>query len=55
MVVSFLGSFVGLNVSFHFDFPAGSSIVAVLGAIFILVSVISLTKRFLLKKDKITS
>jgi len=55
MFVSFLGSFLGLNVSFHFDFPAGSSIVAVLGSIFILVSAISLTKRFLLKKDKITS
>ena len=46
MVISFLGSFIGLNVSFHFDFPAGSSIVAVLGVIFIIVSVIRLTKQF---------
>jgi zinc/manganese transport system permease protein len=49
MVISLLGSFVGLNVSFHFDFPAGSSIVAVLGGVFILVSMISLTKHFFLK------
>jgi zinc/manganese transport system permease protein len=52
MLVSFLGSFLGLNVSFLFDFPAGSSIVAVLGCIFILVSVIRLTKHFFFKKDK---
>ena len=52
MLVSFLGSFFGLNVSFHFDFPAGSSIVAVLGSIFILVSMISVTKYFFIKKDK---
>jgi zinc/manganese transport system permease protein len=52
MLVSFLGSFIGLNVSFHFDFPAGSSIVASLGSIFILVSLVPLIKHFLLKKDK---
>ena len=52
MLVSFLGSFFGLNVSFHFDFPAGSSIVAVLGCIFILVSMISVTRYFFIKKDK---
>lgn len=55
MLVSFLGSFFGLNVSFHFDFPAGSSIVAVLGSIFILVSAIQLTKHFFRKKSKSTS
>jgi len=53
MVISFLGSFIGLNVSFHFDFPTGSSIVAVLGVIFIIVSVIRLTKQFILKQDKL--
>jgi len=37
--ISLLGSFFGLNVSFHYDFPAGSSIVAVLGVIFILASI----------------
>jgi zinc/manganese transport system permease protein len=46
MLVSFLGSFFGLNVSLHFDFPAGSSIVAVLGCIFILVAIIKLIKHF---------
>jgi zinc/manganese transport system permease protein len=54
-VVSFLGSFIGLNVSFHFDFPAGSSIVASLGSIFILVSLVPLIKHFFLKKDKSVS
>ena len=53
MVISFLGSFIGLNVSFHFDFPTGSSIVAVLGVIFIIVSVIRLTKQFIFKQDKL--
>jgi zinc/manganese transport system permease protein len=52
MLVSFLGSFIGLNVSFHFDFPAGSSIVAVLGIIFIFVSMVPLTKHFFPKKNK---
>jgi ABC-type Mn2+/Zn2+ transport system permease subunit len=39
MVISVLGGFFGLNFSFHYDFPAGSSIVVVLGGIFILASV----------------
>ncbi len=52
MLVSFFGSFVGLNVSFHFDFPAGSSIVAVLGSTFILVSMIRLIKYYLRRTDK---
>ena len=55
MIVSFLGSFFGLNVSFHFDFPAGSSIVAVLGIIFVLVSMIQLAKFLFSKKDKFSS
>jgi len=55
MLVSFLGSFLGLNVSFHFDFPAGSSIVAVLGSIFVLVSLVPLAKHFFMKKDKLNS
>lgn len=55
MLVSFLGTFFGLNVSFHFDFPAGSSIVTVLGIIFILVSLIPVTKYFFFKKDKSVS
>jgi ABC-type Mn2+/Zn2+ transport system permease subunit len=43
-IVSFTGSFFGLNVSFKFDFPAGSSIVATLGTIFMLVALFSLIK-----------
>jgi zinc/manganese transport system permease protein len=39
MLISILGGFFGLNFSFHYDFPAGSSIVVVLGGIFLLASV----------------
>jgi zinc/manganese transport system permease protein len=39
ILISILGGFFGLNFSFHYDFPAGSSIVVVLGAIFMLASV----------------
>jgi zinc/manganese transport system permease protein len=39
LLISVLGGFFGLNFSFHYDFPAGSSIVVVLGALFILASV----------------
>jgi zinc/manganese transport system permease protein len=44
-IISLLASFFGLNFSFHYDFPAGSSIVAVLGGIFILASVYNIVKR----------
>lgn len=39
MIISIVGGFFGLSLSFHYDFPAGSSIVVVLGGIFILASV----------------
>lgn len=39
--LSILGAFFGLNMSFNYDFPAGSSIVAVLGGIFVVVSVVN--------------
>lgn len=39
LALSVLGGFFGLNMSFHYDFPAGSSIVAVLGMLFVLVSI----------------
>jgi ABC-type Mn2+/Zn2+ transport system permease subunit len=42
--ISILASFFGLDFSFHYDFPAGSSIVAVLGGIFVLASIIRLIK-----------
>src|SRR6186997_270214 len=37
-IISILASFFGLDFSFHYDFPAGSSIVTVLGIIFILAA-----------------
>jgi zinc/manganese transport system permease protein len=43
-IISIAGSFLGLNFSFHYDFPAGSSIVAVLGGIFIVASVIKIVQ-----------
>jgi zinc/manganese transport system permease protein len=49
-IVSILASFLGLNFSFHYDFPAGSSIVAVLGGIFILASIVKLIKGLVFKK-----
>lgn len=39
IIISVLGGFFGLNFSFHYDFPAGSSIVAVLGGIFVIASI----------------
>ena len=44
MIISILGGFFGLNFSFHYDFPAGSSIVVVLGGIFILASIYRIIK-----------
>ncbi|HEX5111282.1 MAG TPA: metal ABC transporter permease [Saprospiraceae bacterium] len=44
IAVSVIGAFFGLNVSYHFDFPAGSSLVAVLGVLFILVSIIYMSR-----------
>src|SRR5437868_12097835 len=44
-IISLLASFFGLNFSFHYDFPAGSSIVAILGGIFIIAGVYNLISR----------
>lgn len=44
IVISILGGFFGLNFSFHYDFPAGSSIVVVLGGIFLLTAVYRIIK-----------
>src|SRR6266700_4721094 len=38
ILISILGGFFGLSFSFHYDFPAGSSIVVILGGIFILAT-----------------
>jgi zinc/manganese transport system permease protein len=43
-VISVIASFFGLNFSFHYDFPAGSSIVTVLGLIFILAALFNILK-----------
>jgi zinc/manganese transport system permease protein len=44
VIISILASFLGLNFSFHYDFPAGSSIVAILGGFFILASIYKLVR-----------
>ena len=49
-VISILASFFGLDFSFHYDFPAGSSIVTVLGIIFILAAAIKVVRTAVVKK-----
>lgn len=44
LIISILGAISGLIFALHFDFPAGSSIVALLGAIFALAALIRLVK-----------
>src|SRR5437762_2443070 len=48
-IISVLASFLGLSFSFHYDFPAGSSIVAVLGGIFLLASLFRIIKGLIRK------
>jgi zinc/manganese transport system permease protein len=43
-IISILASFFGLDFSFHYDFPAGSSIVTILGIIFILAAIYNIMK-----------
>ncbi len=50
-VISVLGAFFGLNVSYKYDFPAGSSIVALLGGLFLLVSIYYVIKSFAKKQE----
>jgi zinc/manganese transport system permease protein len=50
IIISLLGCFFGLNFSFHYDFPAGSSIVAVLGGIFVLSALYKMISGLFLKK-----
>jgi len=54
LIISVLASFFGLNFSFHYDFPAGSSIVAILGVIFILVSIFKMLNSVFAKKTSAT-
>ena len=49
-IISIVAGFFGLNFSFHYDFPAGSSIVAILGIIFILTSVYKMLSSALTRK-----
>jgi len=51
LLISIIGGFFGLNFSFHYDFPAGSSIVVVLGGIFILASVYRIIRGITAKKQ----
>ncbi|HCV43070.1 MAG TPA: hypothetical protein DGH68_06265, partial [Bacteroidetes bacterium] len=44
MLVSVVGSFFGIYFSTHFDFPAGSSVVAILGVIFLAAAGMRLIK-----------
>lgn len=51
-IISILGGFFGLNFSFHYDFPAGPSIVAVLGAIFLLAAASKIIRNLIAGKPK---
>ena len=44
LLISVLGSFLGIYFSLHFDFPAGSSVVAILGGIVIVVALVRLVR-----------
>jgi len=50
IIISILASFFGLYFSFHYDFPAGSSIVAILGGIFIVASIYKLVNSVFVRK-----
>lgn len=52
LLISVLASFLGLSFSFNFDFPAGSSVVAILGGIFLICSAISIVKGMVMKKSE---
>jgi len=54
LIISILASFFGLNFSFHYDFPAGSSIVAILGIIFILAAVYKMLSSVFTRKSPVT-
>ena len=43
LMVSVLGSVLGIYFSLSFDFPAGSSVVAVLGFLFMLAAIVRLS------------
>ena len=49
IIISILAGFFGLNFSFHYDFPAGPSIVTVLGGIFILSAIYKILRNIIVK------
>jgi len=49
-IISILAGFFGLDFSFHYDFPTGSSIVTVLGIIFIIAAMYNIVKGALNKR-----
>ena len=52
LLISIAGAFFGLNVSYRFDFPAGSSVVAMLGALFFTVAVIRMVRDFIAQRSR---
>jgi zinc/manganese transport system permease protein len=50
-LLSILGAFTGLFVSYRYDFPAGSSIVAMLGGLFFIVSIFYILKLLIRKQS----
>jgi zinc/manganese transport system permease protein len=44
LLVSLLGGFLGIYCSVHFDFPAGSSVVAALGGLFVVVALLRFSR-----------
>ena len=50
LIISVLAGFFGLNLSFNYDFPAGPSIVAVLGTIFLLIAFFKISKSIIIKE-----
>ena len=51
LIISMLGSLLGLYFSYNYDFPAGSSLVAMLGVIFILASIGNILRKSFVKKQ----
>ena len=46
IIFSIAGAFLGLNISYQFDFPAGSSVVAALGVLFFMITLIKLIRDY---------
>jgi ABC-type Mn2+/Zn2+ transport system permease subunit len=49
ILISVLGGFFGLFFSFHYDFPAGPSVVVVLGGFFMIAAFIKISKGIIFK------